>query len=150
MAEWTNRDNYIITTDKEKVNIVVLHRYLSEEAYWSIGIPFEIVTKAIENSICFSILSPSKEFVGFARMITDQATFGYLADVFVIDQFKGQGLGKWLIQTIMDFPDFSRLRNWFLYTKDAHSLYERYGWTKLEMVDRAMVKRIPPEELYGP
>lgn len=149
MTKWKNNDNFTITTNKDKVNIDVLHKYLSEEAYWSKGIPFEIVEKAVENSICFSILSPQKEFIGFARMITDRATFGYLGDVFVLDHYRGLGLGKWLVQTIMDFPDFSVLRNWFLYTKDAHSLYEKFGWKKIEMVERAMVKRIPAEELYG-
>ncbi|OLS23465.1 MAG: hypothetical protein HeimC2_26690 [Candidatus Heimdallarchaeota archaeon LC_2] len=152
MTSWLSENQYIITNDKGKINISILHKYLSEVSYWSRGIPFEIVKKAVENSICFSLLSPSGEFVGFARMITDSATFGYLADVFVLDEHKGKGLGKWLIEIIMSYPEFRMLRNWFLYTKDAHSLYEKFGWQKikpLEHSEKAMVKSLLPFELYG-
>ena len=148
MIHWTNDSNFSITTDKDKINLTVLHKYLSEEAYWSRGIPFEIVRKSVENSVCFSILSPENKFIGFARVITDKATFGYLGDVFVIDNYKGQGLGKWLIQTIMKFPDFSMLRNWFLYTQDAHSLYEQFGWERLKRVERAMSINISSKDIY--
>ncbi|MHA2097749.1 MAG: GNAT family N-acetyltransferase [Candidatus Kariarchaeaceae archaeon] len=149
MTEWKNKNNFLITTNKNAINLIALHDYLSEIAYWSKGIPLNIVKKAIDNSICFSILSPENEFIGFARVVTDIATFGYLTDVFVIDEFKRQGLGKWLVKTIMEFPDFKRMRSWFLYTKDAHSLYEKFGWERLKTLDRAMVKKITAEELYG-
>jgi len=146
MTSWVNNDKYTITDDKKKIDLSVLHKYLSEESYWSRGIPFDIVKKAIENSICFSILSPSKEFIGFARMITDSATFGYLADVFVLDGHKGNGLGKWLMEIIISYPEFKSLRNWFLYTKDAQSFYEKYGWKRikhLKQAERAMIINIP-------
>lgn len=151
MTSWINEDKFTITVDKGKIDLSKLHRYLTEEAYWSIGIPFHIVKKAVENSVCFSIISPSQEFVGFARMITDNATFGYLADVFVLDEYQGKGLGKWLIRVIMSYPEFKMLRNWLLYTKDAHSLYEKYGWQNIKNlghVERAMVISNPAQELY--
>lgn len=152
MTSWKNEDRYTITIDKKKIDLSSLHKYLSEKSYWSRGIPFDILKKATENSICFSILSPSQEFVGFARMITDSATFGYLADVFVLDDHKDKGLGKWLVEVIMSYPEFKMIRNWFLYTKDAHTLYEKYGWQRikhLDMLDNAMIVNIPASEIYN-
>ncbi|MCE7734506.1 MAG: GNAT family N-acetyltransferase [Candidatus Heimdallarchaeota archaeon] len=152
MTSWINNDGYTITMDKRKIDLSALHKYLSEDSYWSRGIPFDIVSKAVENSICFSILSPTEEFAGFARMITDRATFGYLADVFVLDKYKGNGLGKWLIEVIMSYPEFKTMRNWFLYTKDAHSLYEKFGWQRikqLDLLDKAMIVNNPAQDVYN-
>ncbi|MHA2100592.1 MAG: GNAT family N-acetyltransferase [Candidatus Kariarchaeaceae archaeon] len=86
--------------------------------------------------------------MGFARVITDTATFGYLGDVFIFDDHKGKGLGKWLIKTIMNYSQFEHLRSWLLYTKDAHTLYEKFGWKRLDNIERAMSIRISAEELY--
>ncbi len=152
MTSWINYDGYTITTNKNKIDLSTLHKYLSEESYWSKGIPLDILKKAVKNSICFSILSPSEEFVGFARMITDSATFGYLADVFVLDNRKGKGLGKWLVEVVMSYPEFNVLRNWFLYTKDAHSLYEKCGWQRikqLDLIDKAMIVNNTASEVYN-
>src|SRR5262245_15098953 len=104
---------YSITTDKTKLDIFFIHTFLSEETYWSKNIPRETVEKAIENSLCFGVFFEKRQ-VGFARMITDYATFGYLADVFIVPEQRGKKLSKWLVQTIMDHPDLQGLRRWIL------------------------------------
>ena len=121
---------------------------MSKESYWAKGIPLEIVKTAVKNSKTYCVLSPNKKFAGFARVVTDFATFGYLADVFIIPQYQGRGLGKMLIESIMTDPDYSLLRNWLLYTKDAHALYQQFGWTAMISPERAMVIRKKPEEIY--
>jgi N-acetylglutamate synthase-like GNAT family acetyltransferase len=149
MAEWKNQDGFLITTNPSMINLNKLHHYLSKKAYWSLGIPLEIVQQSVENSVCFSVISPANDYIGFARVVTDLATFGYLADVFIIDEYKGIGLGKWLMEIIMNFPEFKTLRNWFLYTKDAHGLYEKFGWKRMDKNDRAMNIQISASKLYS-
>ncbi len=120
----------IISTNKELLDINTIHNYLSTESYWAECIPKSTVEKAIENSICFGVYKNNKQ-VGFARIITDKATFAYLADVFIIKEEQGKGLGKLLLQTIHQHPDLQGLRRLLLTTKDAHSLYEQFGWQKI-------------------
>jgi GNAT superfamily N-acetyltransferase len=100
--DWQQGD-FLISTDKSRLNISYIHQYLSNESYWAAGIPVQIVEKSIENSICFGIYKDNEQ-IGFARLITDQATFGYLADVFVDKEYRGQGLAKWLMQIITNLP----------------------------------------------
>jgi len=124
------KGEYSISTDKRKLNIPTIHNYL-KKAYWSKNIPIYLVQKSIKGSICFGVYHHKRQ-VGFARVITDLTTFGYLADVFVIPEYQGNGLGKFLIKTIMECPDFQGFRSWSLGTKDAHGLYLKYGFKEME------------------
>ena len=139
-----HQDGYFISTDKKKLDIHCIHHYLSTESYWAKNIPLGIVQKSIEGSVCFGLYkktndpsSPNRQ-IGFARVITDNATFGYLADVFILPSDQGKGLGKYLVETIMNHPDLQDFRRWMLATRDAHSLYARFGFTPLEKPERFM------------
>ena len=127
---------YCISTDISKLDVNIIHKYLSEESYWATGIPKQIVEKAISNSLCFGLYYSNEQIlcadrqVGFARLVTDMATFAYLADVFILPEHRGKGLGKWLMQMIQAHPQLQGLRRWLLTTKDAHGLYEQLGWTR--------------------
>ena len=140
----TIKDDFIISTDKTKLDVEVIHHYLCRESYWAKNIPVSVVEKSIEGSFCFGIYHHSEQ-VGFARVITDHATFAYLADVFVIEEYRGKGLSKWLMGTIMNHPDLQGLRRWLLATRDAHGLYARFGFTPLDKPERIMGLR-PFEE----
>ncbi len=131
------KEGFEISTDKSKLDIDTIHHYLSKESYWAKNIPFELIEKSIEGSICFGVYHNSRQ-VGFARMITDCATFGYLADVFIIDEYRGKGLSKWLMEVIINYPPFQPLRRWMLATRDAHWLYEQFGFTPLDRPERIM------------
>lgn len=119
---------YEISTDKSRLDIDLIHRFLST-SYWSEGIPKEIVLKSIGEADCFGIYKSGAQ-VGFARIISDHATFAYLADVFVVPEEQGRGLGKWLVATIMKSIQYQNLRRWLLATKDAHELYRQFGFTE--------------------
>ena len=134
--EW-QQENFIISTDKSKLNINYIHQFLSNESYWAAGIPYAIVEKSIENSLCFGIYDREKQ-IGFARIITDEATFGYLADVFIDKEYRGRGISKWLMHVISNLPFRRNLRNFMLGTKDAHKLYEQFGFTPLRAPERFM------------
>lgn len=133
------KDGYRISTDPVKLDIPMIHRYLSEESYWARQIPFETVKRSIENSLCFGLYNNEMQ-IGFARLVTDKATFAYLADVFILPAYRGKGLSKWLVKTIQAYPEVQGLRRWMLGTKDAHGLYRQFGWTALteEQVPRFM------------
>ena len=119
---------YELDTDKSRLDLDLIHQFLAG-SYWSEGIPKEIVLKSIRESDCFGIYKSGKQ-VGFARVISDHATFAYLADVFVIPAERGHGLGKWLMATIMKSGQYQNLRRWLLATKDAHELYRQFGFTE--------------------
>ncbi len=140
MPYQTQKGAYSISTDKRKLNIPVIHNYL-KEAYWCKNIPIEIVKKSIKGSICFGVYHQKKQ-VGFARLITDTATFGYLADVFILPEYQGNGLGKFLIKSIMECPDFQGFRSWSLATKDAHGLYAQFGFEPLAEPEKRMLKKL--------
>ena len=135
---------YYISTDISKLDVNIIHKYLSEESYWAKEIPRNIVEKAILNSVCFGLYK-NNEQIGFARIVTDKATFAYLADVFVLPAYRGKGLSKWLMQTIQVHPELQNLRRWILTTKDAHSLYEQCGWTRVpeDYMYRFMMRHNP-------
>ena len=128
---------YRISTTQDEFDFEVIHAFL-KESYWSPGIPAQTLSKAIENSLCFAILDSKNNTVGFARMITDKATFAYLADVFIVESVRGQGLSKWLMQSIQDHPELQGLRRVVLITRDAHGLYEQYGFGPIAHSDRMM------------
>lgn len=138
------KNEFSISTDKSKINIGYVHEFLTQ-SYWSPDVPIETVKKALDSSLCFGMYDsgnqtlPTGRQVGYARMITDKATFAYLADVFIDEKFRGKGLGKWLIKVILAHPDLQGLRRIMLATKDAHTLYERYGFISLNNPERYMV-----------
>ena len=143
------QNEFCISTDKSKLEVNTIHDYLCNESYWAKNIPVETVQRSIEGSYCFGLYVTENSIlkqVGFARVITDCATFGYLADVFVLESYRGKGLSKLLMQTIMDCPDLQGLRGWMLATKDAHALYEKFGFSLLENTGRFM--RLSPFQTY--
>lgn len=144
MIKHPELESYYISTDKSLLDVKMIHRYLSNESYWAKGIPFETVERSIDNSFCFAVYY-NKEQIGFARLITDKATFAYLADVFILEEFRGKGLSKWLMQTIQTHQDLQGLRRWLLGTRDAHTLYEQFGWSILseEVRPRFMQRHFP-------
>lgn len=137
MAYEVTKDNYLISDDRLKINLDFVHQYLSQESYWAQNIPVEVVKRSIEGSLSFGIYQSGKQ-VGFARVVSDKATFAYLADVFITEEHRGKGLGKWLMVTIHAHPKLQGLRRWMLGTRDAHSLYAKFGWTPLPTPDRFM------------
>jgi len=126
--EW-RRGEYLISTDRSRLNLGVIHDFLSA-TYWAAGVPEDVVKRSVENSLVFGVYR-GKGQVGFARVVTDYATFAYLADVFVLEAHRGRGLGKWLIEVVLSHPDLRGLRRWLLATGDAHELYRKYGFAEL-------------------
>ena len=128
---------YIISTDKALLQFDVIFNFLDQESYWANGIAPEKLQRSIDNSICFGVYKSDVQ-VGFARVITDKATFAYLADVFIVKTERGKGLSKWLVQTILAHPDLQGLRRWNLATLDAHTLYASFGFNPLSNTNRWM------------
>jgi len=130
-----NDDHFInkgfsISTDKILLNFEMIYHYLDQESYWAKGIPKDRLQRAIDNSMCFGVYH-KKDQIGFARVITDKATFAYLADVFILNSYRKQGLSKWLVQTIVEHSDLQGLRRLSLATSDAHGLYAQFGFTPI-------------------
>ena len=123
-------NQYTISTDKSRLDISVIHQFLSKESYWAQNIPVELVQRAINGSLCFGVYLGDEQ-VGYARVITDEATFAYLSDVFILSEHRGKGLSKRLVETISNWPTLQGLRRWVLATRDAHSLYAQFGFTQL-------------------
>lgn len=136
------RGEFIISTDKSRLRPEEIQRFLSEESYWAQSRTYEQTLRAIENSLCFGLYFENRQ-IGFARVVSDQATFAYLGDVYVLSEFRGQGLSKWLMETIISHPDLQGLRRWLLATKDAHGLYEQYNFTALKFPGRWMERTAP-------
>ncbi|NWJ44487.1 MAG: GNAT family N-acetyltransferase [Chloroflexi bacterium] len=136
MFQEYHNGEYIISTDPAKQDAVAIQAYLSR-SYWAEGIPLEIVEKSLLNSLCFGLFH-NKLQVGLARVITDRATYAYLGDVYVLEEHRGKGLSKWLLECVVSHPDLQGLRRFSLATRDAHSLYQRYGFTPLKVPDRMM------------
>lgn len=131
------RDDYHISTDKNKLQTEMIHQYLSTESYWAANIPLATVERCIQGSICFGIYQNEKQ-IGFARVVSDAGSFAYLADVFILNEHRGKGLSKWLMKVILAHPDLQGLRRWLLATRDAHTLYAQFGFTPLDNPDRFM------------
>jgi GNAT superfamily N-acetyltransferase len=123
-----HKNEFCISTDKNKLDIDSIHHFLSTQAYWCLNIPKATVELAIQNSLCFGVYKEDKQ-IGFARVISDFATVAYLGDVYILQEYRGKGLSKWLIETIMNDPNLQGLRRWVLLTRDAHGLYRQFGWT---------------------
>lgn len=139
--EW-RQNGYLISTDTGRLNVDAIHDFLSSEAYWAINRTREVMERAIANSLVFGVYTEDAEGsstqVGFARVVTDRATFAYLSDVFVLPSFRGQGLSKWLVECILQHPDLQTLRRFVLVTRDANTLYERFGFAVLAHPERYM------------
>jgi GNAT superfamily N-acetyltransferase len=131
------KKGFKISADKSLLDFYMIYTYLSEESYWSKGIPVEKVKESIESSMCFGIYKDDKQ-IGFARVITDKAIFAYLCDVFILEDYRGLGLSKWLLQTILSHPDLQGLRRWLLATADAQGLYNQFGFLPINNPERWM------------
>lgn len=138
--EW-HRDAYLISTDPNKLDSSFIHTFLSQ-SYWAAGIPRDTVERSLEHSLAFGVYHGAQQ-IGLARVISDYTTFAYVADVFIDEHFRGQGLATWLIETVVQHPDLQNLRRWMLFTKDAHDLYRKVGFTPLLRPERAMEKSDP-------
>ena len=134
-------ENVVVDTDKTRLDVDVIHAFL-RESYWAAGIPRHVVERSIEGSLCFGVYVDGAQ-AGFARIISDYATFAYLADVFVLDAFRGRGLSKRLMEAIIGDPRLQGLRRWTLATRDAHGLYAQFGFTPLPDPARCM-ERVDP------
>ena len=141
LATW-HRDDYSISTDRSRLNLGLIHHYLSTETYWASGRSREVVQQSIENSLPFGIYKANEQ-VGFARVVTDYATFAWIADVFVLPEHRGRGLSKWLMEVMIEHPQLQGFRRWVLATKDAHGLYERFGFITLHRPERWMERPDP-------
>ena len=137
-----SENGFIFSDKKELLDIKAIHHYLSAESYWAKNIPFETVKRSIENSLCFGIYK-NQEQVGFARWVTDKATFAWLCDVYVKESYRGQGLSKKLMSFMIFHPDLQGLRRYQLATLDAHGLYEQFGFAAIENPERQMGIVIP-------
>jgi GNAT superfamily N-acetyltransferase len=144
--EWS-RDGYTIVEDPERIDVEAVHAYLTG-SYWAQGIPLEIVRRSLQYSVNFCIFH-GRELAGFGRVITDRATFGYVGDVFVLEPHRGQGLSKWLMQCILAHPDLQGFRRWVLITRDAHGLYQKFGFDALAKPDRYL-ERYAPDVYVAP
>ena len=134
-TEWS-RDGFTISTDPARIDLDVVHGFLTT-CYWAEGIPREVVARSIEHSLCFGLYHEGRQ-IGFARVISDRATFGYLGDVFVLEAFRGRGLARWLMEVIHAHPELQGFRRWVLLTRDAHALYAQAGYTALAAPGRYM------------
>jgi GNAT superfamily N-acetyltransferase len=139
------RGPYVITADPARIDLDAVHAFLVT-AYWCEGVPRQLLARAIANSLCFSLLGEDGRQVGFARVCTDSATFAYLMDVYVLPERRGQGLGRWLMECVMEHPRLAGLRRFSLVTRDAHGLYSRFGFSPLADPDRHM--EIVKPDLY--
>jgi len=142
MAEHWHRGPYLLTTDPDALDINALHAFL-RESYWAHGIPLEVLQRSLAHSLSFTLLR-EHDFVGFARVVTDYATFAYLADVFVLPAWRGQGLGTWMISCILAHSQLQGLRRWCLVTRDAQPLYARVGFEQTQTPQRWM-ERLDPQ-----
>ena len=118
---------YEVSTDRDRLDVALIHRFLAEESYWARGASRELVARSIEHSLCFGVYADGRQ-VAFARAVTDRATFAWLADVFVVAEHRGRGVGELLLEAVLAHPELQTLRRWLLATLDAHGLYRRFGF----------------------
>ena len=131
------KDGFCISTEKARLDLKAIHHFLSTQAYWSLNIPFCRVEEAVEHSLNFGLYFKEQQ-IGFARVISDFSCIAYVGDVYVLPEFRGKGLSKWLMQTIMAYPELQGLRRWILSTADAHGLYKQFGWEPVAYPERWM------------
>jgi len=136
------KKGFTISTNKSLLDFAAIYKYLNEDSYWAAGIPEDRLKRAINNSMCFGVYKDAAQ-AGFARIVTDSATFAYICDVFILPEYRGHGLSKWLMQSIAEHPDLQGLRRWSLATADAHGLYSQFGFTPLSKPQNWMEKFKP-------
>lgn len=139
--DW-QKGEFTISTDGARLNAEAIHQFLSQESYWAKERTREQTETAIKNSLPFGVYR-GESLIGFARVVTDYATFAYVGDVFILEEFRGQGLSIWLMEIILAHPDLQGFRRWILATRDAHALYEKFGFTALKFPERWMEKTAP-------
>lgn len=142
MAQTWKRDEFEISDDRSRLDFKLIHEFLSSETYWASGRHAETVNRSIENSHPFGVYKDGEQ-VGFARVLTDYATFAWIADVFILKEFRGRGLSKWLMEVILAHPDLQGFRRWVLATKDAQELYRKFGFMELKRPERWMERPDP-------
>jgi GNAT superfamily N-acetyltransferase len=140
------KGGFLVSSDPSRLDVDAIHAYLTR-SYWARGIPRQLVARSLEHSLCFGLYDGTRQ-VGFARTVTDRATFAYLADVYVLEEYRGRGLGKWLVECVMSHPELEGLRRWVLVTRDAHGLYRALGWSPLG--DPSSYMEIRVLDAYGP
>lgn len=144
------RGDFSISTDKSKLDIGLVHEFLSKFSYWAQGRSLDVVKTSIEHSLCFGVYNGDQQ-IGFARVVTDYATFAWLCDVFILESRRGHGLGKWLIECAVTHPDLQRLKIFLLATSDAHELYSRYGgFERLQNLGKWMRRFTPNPDVAPP
>lgn len=134
--QW-HRDTYTIDTDRMRLDRQLIIDFLQNDAYWAVGRLTKVIERSIENSENFGVYRDNAQ-VGFARVVTDYATFAYLCDVFILPSERGNGLGKWLMESILSHPQLQNLRWWYLRTRDAHGLYKQFGFRAIQDPSRSM------------
>ncbi|MBX7043028.1 MAG: GNAT family N-acetyltransferase [Ignavibacteria bacterium] len=139
MQKEFRKGSYVISTDKRKLNFGVVHGFLAG-SYWAKGRSPEVTGSSVKNSVCFGLYHDRRQ-IGFARVISDKATFAYLADVFIIDEYRGRGLSKWLMKVIFEHPMFRTVKSWMLATRDAHGLYRKFGFKRLSDPGKYMQRK---------
>jgi GNAT superfamily N-acetyltransferase len=144
----TRQDGFEVDTDQARLDLDVIHGFL-RTAYWSTGVPREVVERSVRHSIAFGLYAPDGRQAGFARVVSDRAVFAYLGDVFVLREWRGRGLGVWLVECVLAHPDLQGLRRWHLATADAHELYRRFGFQESPAPERHMHLERSVAELYG-
>jgi GNAT superfamily N-acetyltransferase len=143
-----SRDDYEISTSRGRLNLDFIHGYL-HRAYWSPGVPREVVARSIAHSLAFGVYTTAGEQVGFGRAVTDRAAFAYIGDVFIIEEHRGRGLGIWLMEAMLGHPWLQGLRRIYLVTADAHSLYSRFGFRPVSEPPNCLELMRAPEQLWG-
>ena len=142
MSDSWQKGDFLISTERHRLDREMIHDFLARESYWAKGRDLEVVNRGIDNSLSFGIYHGRKQ-VGFGRVVTDYATFAWVADVFVVAEHRGQGLGKWLIQVMLSHPQLQGFRRWALSTRDAHELYRIFGFNELARPERWMERPDP-------
>jgi len=142
MTESWERGDYLISTDRSRLDVALIHDYISNQSYWGQGRSIEVVQRSLDNSLNFGLYDTTQQ-VGFARVVTDYATFAWVADVFVIEEYRGRGLSKWLMEVMLSHPRLQGFRRWVLATKDAHALYSRFGFIPLHRPERWLERPDP-------
>ena len=138
---------YWITTDPEKQDIPFIQKWLAEESYWARAIPISVVRRMVANSLSFGLFHKSGESIGYGRVVTDYTTFAWITDVFVIQEFRGKGLSRFIMDSILEYPELGIIRRWLLGTDHAHGLYRKYDFTDLDHPENFLTRHI--SDMYG-
>lgn len=142
MISPTNDSSFQVSTDRTRLDVTMIHRFLSENSTWAVGIPRDVVEKSIETSLCFGGYLDGRQ-IAYARVVTDYATTAHLVDVFVLPEYRGNGYAKQMMRVVMEHPSLQGLRRFTLNTSDAHSLYERFGFTAPKKPEALMERYFP-------